>query len=87
MGSTVGLVVRPEAPRALGEGETADNVAAGSVTEVVYLGDAIKYVIALDGGGEMIVRWPYRPSTEALQIGARLRVGWPADLVHVVAWD
>jgi putative spermidine/putrescine transport system ATP-binding protein len=87
VGSTVGIVVRPEAPRALGDGEAADNVATGAVTEVVYLGDAIKYVVALDGGAEMTVRWPYRPSSEALPIGARLRLGWSADLVHVVGWD
>ncbi len=87
VGSTVGILVRPEAPRTLGDGETADNVASGSVTEVVYLGDAIKYVVALDGGHDMTVRWPYRPSTETLQIGTRLRLGWSADLVHVVGWD
>ena len=87
VGSTVGILVRPEAPRALGDDETADNVATGSVTEIVYLGDAIKYVIDLDGGAQMIVRWPYRPSSETLQIGARLRLGWSADLVHLVGWD
>ncbi len=87
VGSTVGLVVRPEAPHQLADGEAAENVATGVVGEVVYLGDAIKYAVKLDGGGEMSVRWPYRPSASALNPGDRLRVGWSGDLVHLVDWD
>ena len=80
VGSTVGLVVRPEAPHPLADGETAENMATGVVSEVVYLGDAIKYTLRLDGGGEMTVRWPYRSSVSALEPGARLRIGWSGDL-------
>ena len=86
-GSTIGLLVRPEAPHELTDGEPADNIAAGSISEVVYLGDAIKYTMQLDGGGEMTVRWPFKSSTGARKPGDRLRLGWPADLVHVVDWD
>jgi spermidine/putrescine ABC transporter ATP-binding subunit len=87
VGSTVGLVVRPEAPHPLADGETAENMATGVVSEVVYLGDAIKYTLKLLGGGEMTVRWPYRSSVSALEPGARLRIGWSGDLVHIVDWD
>lgn len=65
----------------------ADNVASGTVREVVYLGDAIKYALEIDGGTALTVRWPYRPSSKPLDVGARVQVGWSADLVHVVDWD
>ena len=87
LGSTVGFVVRPEALRPLADGEAVDNVATGTVREVVYLGDAIKYVLDLDGGTGLSVRWPYLPSNRTLDVGARVRVAWSADLVHVVEWD
>ena len=87
VGATVGLLVRPEAPHELNDSETAENMANGTISEVVYVGDAIKYTLALDGGGEMTVRWPFKSSTGARKPGDRLRVGWPADLVHVVDWD
>jgi spermidine/putrescine ABC transporter ATP-binding subunit len=86
VGATVGLVVRPEAPQRLRDGDGADNVAAGRIAEVIYLGDAIKYTITLDGGGELTVRWPFRADTPALGPGERLTVGWPGGLVHVVDW-
>ena len=87
VGSVVGLVLRPEAPSLLAGSETAENMATGSVSEVVYLGDAIKYALKLDSGGEMTVRWPFRSRESSLKPGERLRVGWAADLVHVVDWD
>ena len=86
-GASIGLVVRPEAPHALQPNEVADNVASGTVREVVYLGDAIKYALEIDGGTALTVRWPYRPSSKPLDVGARVQVGWSADLVHVVDWD
>jgi putative spermidine/putrescine transport system ATP-binding protein len=87
VGATVGLVMRPEAPHRLEDGEKAENIVTGVVTEVVYLGDAIKYTMRLDSGGEMTVRWPFRPNLNAVKQGERLRVGWSGDLVHVVDWD
>jgi spermidine/putrescine ABC transporter ATP-binding subunit len=86
VGAEVGLVLRPEAPARLKEGDSADNVASGSIEDVVYVGDAIKYAIRLEGGGEMVVRWPFQPNLPRLGVGETLRVGWAGDSVHVVDW-
>jgi ABC-type Fe3+/spermidine/putrescine transport system ATPase subunit len=86
VGAEVGLVLRPEAPARLKDGDSADNVASGSIEDVVYVGDAIKYAIRLEGGGEMVVRWPFQPNLPRLGVGGTLRVGWAGDCVHVVDW-
>jgi spermidine/putrescine ABC transporter ATP-binding subunit len=86
IGVEVGLVLRPEAPTRLADGESADNVATGRIADVVYVGDAIKYAIRLDGGGEMVVRWPFYRNEAPLGIGEALRIGWAGDLLHVVDW-
>jgi putative spermidine/putrescine transport system ATP-binding protein len=86
VGAEVGLVLRPEAPTRLTNRDGADNVAAGCIKDVVYVGDAIKYSIRLDGGGEMVVRWPFYRNETALSVGETLRVGWAGNLLHVVDW-
>jgi putative spermidine/putrescine transport system ATP-binding protein len=86
IGAEVGLVLRPEAPTRLADGVSADNLAAGRIEDVVYVGDAIKYSIRLDGGGEMVVRWPFYRNEAPLVVGETLRIGWAGDLLHVVDW-
>jgi len=86
VGAEVGLVLRPEAPTRLEDGDTADNVAAGSIEDVVYVGDAIKYAIRLDAGGGMVLRWPFQRNLRLLGVGNALRVGWAGDQLHVVDW-
>ncbi|MCC6468303.1 MAG: ABC transporter ATP-binding protein [Alphaproteobacteria bacterium] len=85
-GSAVGLLLRLERPRALKDGEAAANAFAGSVVEVIYLGETVKYRIRLDPGFEIVVRWPYRESGGSLKVGDRLRVGWDAADMQPVAW-
>src|SRR5262245_53092518 len=86
IGAEVGLVLRPEAPTRLANRDGADNVASGCIEDVVYVGDAIKYAIRLDGGGEMVVRWPFYGNETPLGVGEPLRIGWAGDLLHVVDW-
>jgi putative spermidine/putrescine transport system ATP-binding protein len=86
IGAEVGLVLRPQAPTRLTDRDGADNVAAGCIEDVVYLGDAIKYAIRLDGGGQMVVRWPFDRNQTPLNVGETLRIGWAGDLLHVVDW-
>jgi putative spermidine/putrescine transport system ATP-binding protein len=85
-GREVGLLLRLERPRALIDGETAENDFPGSVGEVIYLGEAVKYRIHLDAGFEIVVRWPYREARGSLAAGDRLRVGWDRDDVEMIAW-
>jgi putative spermidine/putrescine transport system ATP-binding protein len=87
VGADVGLVLRPEAPSELLDGDTAENAISGVIKDVVYVGDAIKYAILLDAGGEMVVRWPFRQNLRPHNVGESLRIGWPGDLLHVVDWS
>jgi len=82
----VGLLLRLERPRALGDGEVAENEFPGSVSEVIYLGEAVKYRIRLDAGFEIVVRWPYREAKGALAVGDRLRVGWDRVDAELIEW-
>jgi ABC-type Fe3+/spermidine/putrescine transport system ATPase subunit len=83
-GADLALVVRPERPRRLGAGETPENRVAGTVAEAAYLGETIRYRVALDGGGEIVLRWP--AEGERLAPGTRLALGWPAADMTAVLW-
>src|SRR5262249_7612125 len=65
--SEIGLMLRPERPRAVTGSASTDAVFAGEVIETVYLGETVKYRIRLDAGFEVIVRWPFREAGESLQ--------------------
>jgi putative spermidine/putrescine transport system ATP-binding protein len=51
------FTIRPEKIRLLAEGEPAGGLHAepGSIAEVVYVGMVTRYVVALDGGGQVVV--------------------------------
>ncbi len=56
-----------------------NDLAAGEVTKVVYLGAFTRYVVALDGGGELVVMQQNlrTSSMEALQVrGRRVWIWW-----------
>jgi putative spermidine/putrescine transport system ATP-binding protein len=83
----VGLLVRPERPRPLAADGRADNVFSGTIDELIYLGESVKYRIQLEAGFELVVRWPFKREGDALAVGDRVTVGWSADDVHLVAWS
>jgi ABC-type Fe3+/spermidine/putrescine transport system ATPase subunit len=84
-GADLALVVRPERPRALGPGEVAENRAAGTVVEATYLGETIRYRLALERGGEIVLRWPAERARIAP--GTRLELGWSAGDMTAVPWS
>ena len=86
-GTQVGLLLRPERPRLLVDGQRADNAFAGAIVEVIYLGETIKYRVRLDPGIEIVVRWPFREAGQALRIGDRITVGWDRDDINLVDWS
>ena len=51
------FTIRPEKIRLLAEGEPAGGLHAepGTIAEVVYVGMVTRYVVALDGGGQVVV--------------------------------
>ena len=84
-GSEVGLLVRPERPRLLTDGKAADNVFSGRVTEVVYVGESVKYRLRIDEWHELLVRWPFRELGTTLAVDDLVTVGWAVTDMHLVA--
>jgi putative spermidine/putrescine transport system ATP-binding protein len=75
------FTVRPEKVRLLSDGDSGDgrHVEDGTVADVSYAGMVTKYLVALDGGGQLqVVRQNLdTTSAEAFEDrGKRVRVGW-----------
>jgi putative spermidine/putrescine transport system ATP-binding protein len=85
-GSEVGLLVRPERPRLLTDGMPADNALSGSITEIVYVGESVKYRLRIGERLELLVRWPFRERSVTLAVGDLVTVGWDITDMHLVAW-
>jgi spermidine/putrescine ABC transporter ATP-binding subunit len=83
-GADLALVLRPERPRLLAPGAAAANRVSGTVAEAVYLGETIRYRVALAGGGEIVLRWP--ADGERLAPGAGIELGWAAADMIAVLW-
>jgi ABC-type Fe3+/spermidine/putrescine transport system ATPase subunit len=83
-GADLALIVRPDRPRRLMPGDTGQNRVAGIVVEAVYLGEAIRYRVALETGGELTLRRP--AAGERLAAGTRLELGWDAADMTAVLW-
>ena len=87
-GDEVGLMLRPERVRRLKAGDTADLVFDGTIEEVVYLGETIKYRIRTAGGGpEVLARWHLPPAGDVPARGDAVRVGWQREDLHCFAWS
>jgi spermidine/putrescine ABC transporter ATP-binding subunit len=84
-GADLALIVRPERPRPLKAGEAAENRVAGTVVEATYLGETIRYRLALERGGEIVLRWPAERAR--LARGTRLELGWSAGDMTAVPWS
>ena len=77
------FTIRPEKLRLLEPGESADGLETerGVIADVAYAGMVTRYLVALDGGGELlVVRQNLETSSaEALeQKGRNVTVGWRA---------
>jgi spermidine/putrescine ABC transporter ATP-binding subunit len=86
----IGVLLRPERVRRLadtGPQAQADVRIRGKVTEVVYLGETVKYRVAPDDGPELIVRWPFRPGETTLAPKDGVTVGWDRRDVHWIHWS
>jgi putative spermidine/putrescine transport system ATP-binding protein len=86
-GAEVGLIIRPERPRLIVNGGTADNCFAGTITETIYLGGSLKYGIRLDAGFEIVVRWNGSEPDASQRVGDRVVIGWDRCDMHAVAWS
>jgi putative spermidine/putrescine transport system ATP-binding protein len=86
-GERVSVLVRPERvkPR-LDAAESAPpaNMFAGTVDEVIYLGESEKLRVTLEDGARMLVRWHPQGSQRGARPGDALRVVFAARDVHVI---
>jgi putative spermidine/putrescine transport system ATP-binding protein len=84
-GARVTLLLRPEALRTGGAAVPLPNRATGRVVETVFLGLSVKLRIQPEGGPELLVRLPLRPSEPppALE-GEIVTVGFAPEDVHVI---
>ena len=86
------FTIRPEKVRLLDDKEPADGLhdESGTVRDVAYLGMVTRYLVELDGGGELqVVRQNLETSsTEALeQQGRRVTVGWSEEHTYAIPMD
>jgi putative spermidine/putrescine transport system ATP-binding protein len=85
------ISVRPEKIRLLDEGEQAEagsHVESGRIREVVYAGMATRYLVDLEGGGQLtVVRQNLQTSSaQALEArGRRVRLAWRPE--HTLTLD
>jgi ABC-type Fe3+/spermidine/putrescine transport system ATPase subunit len=79
------VLVRPERPRLIADGQQADNVVRGRVLEVIYVGESVKYRLRIDAAHELLVRWPFRERGGTLDTGDDVTVGWSVSDMHLVA--
>lgn len=77
IGRPARLVIRPEHLVL-----DAEDGVAGAVDEIVYLGEIIAARIILESGARI---WVRRLANSTVQRGARVRVGWAAEHLRVVA--
>jgi putative spermidine/putrescine transport system ATP-binding protein len=84
------FTIRPEKVRILDDGDGASNglrVEGGQIRDVAYIGAVTRYIVDLDGGGEIqVVRQNLEMSSqEALeQRGRRVRVGWRGEHAYAI---
>jgi putative spermidine/putrescine transport system ATP-binding protein len=84
------FTVRPEKVRIVEADGDGLHTEEGVVRDVAYVGMVTRYLVALDGGGELqVVRQNLETSsTEALeQRGKRVRVGWRDEHTYVIPTD
>jgi putative spermidine/putrescine transport system ATP-binding protein len=75
------FTIRPEKVRLLGDSEPGEglHVEAGTVRDVAYVGMVTRYLVELEGGGELqVVRQNLETSSQEAQElrGRRVRVAW-----------
>ena len=78
----VALVIRPEHVHRLKDAEPADVAATGIVTEAIFLGAHVKYVLSLPGGG--ILRLQDAAENGRAGIGDTMRIGWNLSAQRVL---
>jgi spermidine/putrescine ABC transporter ATP-binding subunit len=75
-GSRITVAFRPEKACLIGAGERYDNECPGILEELIFVGDALKYMVRLEGGGQVMVKSPNSKDAWWFETGQEVRVGW-----------
>jgi putative spermidine/putrescine transport system ATP-binding protein len=78
VGAKVRFVVRPESIRLLAPGETAENVASGTLKESVFVGGVSRHFVTLPGGTVLSAKQLTSIGAARPRPGDTVRVGWSA---------
>jgi putative spermidine/putrescine transport system ATP-binding protein len=70
--------LRPERIAIAPEGD-ADGVVTGEVSEVVFVGETMRYVVHAAGGETFTVKRLNLSATDRFKVGARVALRWPLD--------
>ena len=75
-GAAVKVMIRPERLHLLSDGETAENMAVGTLRETVFVGGVVRRFVRLANGVELSLKELSADAAEALHPGAETRIGW-----------
>jgi spermidine/putrescine ABC transporter ATP-binding subunit len=79
-GQKVNLTLRPERIQLNPKDQPPENLYNGTVENVVYLGEVIKYSIVLDGGEKVIIKSQNSQGLIPWEKGRKVSIGW--SLTH-----
>jgi putative spermidine/putrescine transport system ATP-binding protein len=84
-GAAVALTVRPEKIVASENGLSKDmNVVAGTIEDVVFVGEMRRYVVALPGGQRLVLKAQNRSGVQNFARGDAIRVCWNVNDCRLV---
>ncbi|HVM77523.1 MAG TPA: ABC transporter ATP-binding protein [Stellaceae bacterium] len=78
-GEAVKVIVRPEQLRLLGDGESAENVATGTLKETVFAGGVTRYFVTLLDGPVLSAKQLNAGGQKEPRLGDTVRLGWNAE--------
>ena len=85
VGQNVTVAIRPERLRFVDGPTQRENILAGTVADVAYLGDVLLYRIRSDDGRVLKATMPnVAGAARTAALGARVHVAWPADAAIVL---
>ncbi|MDQ2762457.1 MAG: ABC transporter ATP-binding protein [Pseudomonadota bacterium] len=84
VGEPVKLVIRPESLRLLEPGELSDNVAHGTLRDVVFVGGVSRSFVTLAGGLMLSLKQLTGRGGDAISREGDVRVGWEAERTIVL---
>jgi putative spermidine/putrescine transport system ATP-binding protein len=84
-GQKVKAVIRPESLRILQAGETAENVAEGTLAETLFIGGVCRHYVAVGENLVLSLKQLTNGGAAVPPAGTRIRVGWQGDHTLVLA--